>query len=72
MAQALLKAWHAPSLVSATYLDARDPRILSADKTKVTDLARPSDDPVSLAWTQLDEALPFPVDLKDPHHLRWR
>ena len=63
MMQALLKAWNAPSLVSAVYLDARDPKITSADKADVTDLTRNGD---IVTWTQLDKALPFPVDLKDP------
>lgn len=72
MAQALLKAWNAPSLVSAVSLDAKDPRIISADNATVTDLARSGD---TLTWTQLDKALPFPIshrsfvenlDFKDP------
>lgn len=63
MAQALLKGWNAPSLVSSVFLDARDPKITSADNTEVTDLAKNGE---TLTWTQDDEALPFPVDLKDP------
>ncbi len=63
MAQALLKAWNAPSLVSAVALDAKEGKILSADKATVSELAK-ADETVS--WTQLDESLPFPVDLKDP------
>ncbi len=63
MAQALLKAWNAPSLVSAVNLDAREPKVVSADQASVTDLARSGE---GLTWTQLDKALPFPVDLKDP------
>jgi lysophospholipase L1-like esterase len=72
MAQSLLKAWNAPSLVSAVSLDAKGPRIISADNAEVTDLARSGD---ALTWTQLDKALPFPIshkgffenlDFKDP------
>ena len=63
MAQALLKAWHAPSLVSAVNLDAKDPRVVSADGAMVTDLKK---DGEIVSWIQLDHALPFPVDLKDP------
>ena len=63
MAQALLKAWNAPSLVSSVRLDARTAQVLSADRARVTDVAKDGD---ALTWTQLDEALPFPVDLKDP------
>ena len=72
MAQSLLKAWNAPSLVSAVSIDAKDPRIISADNAEVTDLARNGD---ALTWTQLDRCLPFPIshrsfvenlDFKDP------
>ena len=63
MAQALLKAWHAPSLVSAVNLDAKDPRVVSADGAEVTDLKKEGE---TLTWIQLDHALPFPVNLKDP------
>ncbi|WP_165226264.1 SGNH/GDSL hydrolase family protein [Aquisphaera insulae] len=72
MAQSLLKAWGAPSLVSAVSLDANGPRIISADGAEVTELARSGD---ALTWTQLDKALPFPIrhrsfvenlDFKDP------
>ena len=63
MAQGLLQGWHAPSLVSSVFLDAKDPRVVSSNKADVADLARDGD---TLTWTQLDESLPFPVDLKDP------
>ena len=62
MAQALLKAWNAPSLVSAVAFDAKDPRIISADNAEVTDLARSGD---ALTWTQLDRGLPFPIGYRD-------
>ena len=63
MAQALLKAWNAPSLVSAVNLDAKESKVISADGAVVTDLKK---DGETLSWIQLDHALPFPVDLKDP------
>ncbi len=72
MAQSLLKAWNAPSLVSAVSIDAKDSRIISADNATVTDLARSGD---AVTWTQLDKSLPFPIshrsfvenlDFKDP------
>ena len=62
MAMSLLKAWNAPSLVSAVSIDARDQRIISADNATVTDLARSGD---SITWTQLDKALPFPINYRD-------
>jgi len=63
MAQALLKAWDAPSLVSSVFLDAKGPEVTSVDNTDVDELNKNGD---TLTWTQTDEALPFPVDLKDP------
>jgi lysophospholipase L1-like esterase len=65
MAYALLKAWNAPSIVSSVAIDVKDGKAMaaSAENTAVTDL---TDADNVLAWTQLDEALPFPIDLKDP------
>jgi lysophospholipase L1-like esterase len=62
MAEALLKAWNAPSIVSSVAIEARDGKVASAEKAQVTDLT--VKDGV-VRWTQLDEALPFPIDLKD-------
>ena len=60
MAEALLKAWHAPGLVTSVEIDA-DSKQVRAGNTAVTDLqAGPS-----LTWTQEDAALPMPLDLKD-------
>ena len=65
MAYALLKAWNAPSTVSYVAIDARGgkepPTTTSTECAAVTELA--GDGPIR--WTQLDEALPFPIDLKD-------
>ncbi len=63
MAEALLKAWNAPAVVSSVAIDAREAKVASADKAQVSDLAR---DGASIRWSQVDEALPFPIDLKDP------
>ncbi len=62
MAEALLKSWNAPALVSAVDIDAHAGKVVSAQGAEVTGLK--TGDEVS--WTQLDEALPMPVDLKDP------
>jgi hypothetical protein len=62
MAEALLKAWNAPSTVSSVAIDARDAKVTAAEKAKVTDLVAKGG---TVRWTQLDEALPFPIDLKD-------
>ncbi len=63
MAEALLRAWNAPSLVSSVAIDAREAKIAAAEKAQVTDLAAKEG---TIRWTQLDEALPFPINLKDP------
>jgi hypothetical protein len=60
MAEALLKAWHAPGLVSSVEIDA-DSKKVAAENTKVTDLQVSE----GLAWTEEDEALPMPIDGKD-------
>jgi lysophospholipase L1-like esterase len=61
MAEALLKAWQAPAIVTSVEIDAAEPAIASVTNTQVTDLA--VSDRVS--WTQVDESLPMPVDTKD-------
>jgi len=61
MAEALLKAWQAPATVTAVEIDAAEPAITTATNTRVTDIAV-SD---RVLWTQLDEALPMPIDTND-------
>ena len=62
MAAELLKSWQAPALVSGVEIDAKAKKVIVAKGTRVSDL-KTSD---AISWTQLDEALPMPVDLKDP------
>jgi lysophospholipase L1-like esterase len=62
MATALLKSWNAPAIVTAVELDATDKRVVRLENTKIS--AFKTDDGIS--WTQNDEALPLPLDLKDP------
>ena len=63
MAEALLKAWHAPATVSAVEIDAPSTRVVQAENTTVTGL----DSANGVAWTQTDDALPMPVNpLNDP------
>jgi lysophospholipase L1-like esterase len=61
MAAELLKSWHPPGVVSAVEVDAKAKKVVDATRTKVSDL-KISD---AISWTQLDEALPMPVDLSD-------
>lgn len=56
MAEALLKSWHAPALVSA--VEIAGGTVKRSENTTVTDLK-------GLAWTQTDRALPMPLDAKD-------
>jgi lysophospholipase L1-like esterase len=59
MAEALLKSWDAPALVTDVEIDAAAKAVKRSENTKVT-----MGD--GLSWTQLDNALPMPVDLRDP------
>jgi lysophospholipase L1-like esterase len=61
MAEALLKAWQAPATVTAVEIDAAKPAVTGVTNTQVTDLAVSG----RVSWTQVDEALPMPVDTKD-------
>jgi lysophospholipase L1-like esterase len=62
MAAELLKSWQAPALVSAVEIDARAKKVTDAKRTRVSELKTGE----TISWVQLDEALPMPVDLKDP------
>ena len=58
MAAELLKVWHAEPIVSAVWLDAKDSKVRSHDRTIISNFK-------DLYWTQLDESLPFAYDLSD-------
>jgi lysophospholipase L1-like esterase len=62
MAEALLKTWNAPALVTAVEIDAAKVQTVRAENTAVLDLKESN----GLVWTQTDKALPMPLDLKDP------
>jgi lysophospholipase L1-like esterase len=62
MAEALLKAWNAPALVTDVELDAARNEPVRERNTHVAGLRAGK----SLSWTQTDDALPMPVDLRDP------
>ncbi|PQV63329.1 Lysophospholipase L1 [Abditibacterium utsteinense] len=66
MAEALLKAWGAPSLVSDVAIDAKSKKVVRAQNTQVSGL-QSSKTPAgaTLSWTQNDAALPFPLDTSD-------
>ena len=61
MAEALLKAWHAPALVSALEIDAAAVTVTGAENADVSEI----DARDGLAWTQTDAALPMPVEISE-------
>ena len=58
MAEAVLKAWNAPAVVTAVSLDALKAAATNSTNTSVTDVRKSKG---SLTWTQLDRALPLPL-----------
>jgi lysophospholipase L1-like esterase len=62
MAEALLKSWNAPSLVSGVEIDADSGKLVIASNADVSDL---NGNAAEIAWTQLDHALPMPVDMNN-------
>jgi lysophospholipase L1-like esterase len=62
MAAGLLKAWNAPAVVSMVEMDASSKKLVKHENTAVTDLNFGT----TIMWTQKDEALPMPVDFRDP------
>ncbi len=64
MAKALLKAWNAPALVTAVTVDAAASRVTRASNTKASAVTRTANG--ALTWTQTDDALPFPLDTREP------
>ena len=59
MAGALLQAWHAPALVTDVEIDAARHAVARAENSRVRELE-------GFTWVETDEALPMPLDLKDP------
>ncbi len=62
MAEALLKAWKAPAVVTSVEIDASSGKVTEARNTEVSNLKTGA----SWSWTQTDRALPMPFDLKEP------
>ncbi|MGC4055689.1 MAG: hypothetical protein QM757_43270 [Paludibaculum sp.] len=61
MAAALLDSWGAPGIVSEVEIDAKALKLVSGKNTSVTGLSGSN----GLTWSQMDNALPMPVDLND-------
>jgi lysophospholipase L1-like esterase len=62
MAEALLKSWNAPALVSDVELDAARKEAVHQRNAHVSAVTAANK---GLSWTQLDDALPMPVDTRD-------
>jgi lysophospholipase L1-like esterase len=62
MAEALLKAWNAPALVTDVEIDAGRKEAVRQLGTHVAELHSGK----AISWTQTDEALPMPLDMRDP------
>jgi predicted GH43/DUF377 family glycosyl hydrolase/lysophospholipase L1-like esterase len=58
MAEALLKGWHAPSLVSDVTLDARAGTVMQARNASVGQLEQTAE---GMKWTELEYGLPLPL-----------
>ena len=58
MAEALLKGWNAPALVSSVTIDGHAGTLTAAQNATVDHLERNA---ASLRWTELDNALPLPL-----------
>ena len=62
MAEALLKSWNAPAIVTEVAIDSESETATRTVRTQVHSISRTGG---TLSWTQNDEALPFPVDWQD-------
>jgi predicted GH43/DUF377 family glycosyl hydrolase/lysophospholipase L1-like esterase len=58
MAEALLKGWNAPALVSAVTIDARTGKVTETQNATVDHLEM---NQASLRWTEVENALPLPL-----------
>ncbi|HUA67545.1 MAG TPA: SGNH/GDSL hydrolase family protein, partial [Candidatus Saccharimonadales bacterium] len=58
MAQALLEAWNAPSVVTTVTINAASNQAVQANNTSISGLAKNGD---TISWTQNDRSLPFPI-----------
>ena len=62
MAEALLRSWNAPAIVTEVAIDAESETASRTVRTEVRSILRTGG---TLSWIQNDAALPFPVDWQD-------
>jgi len=59
---ALLRAWHAPGLVSRVEIDGRRHTVVASEQATVTDLKAEA---LNLSWQEVEQALPLPLNFAD-------
>jgi lysophospholipase L1-like esterase len=62
MAETVLKAWHAPALVSSVTVDAHAAKAAEVQNASVTEVKREKKSD-TLQWTEIENALPLPLPL---------
>jgi hypothetical protein len=62
MAASVLKAWHAPALISSVTVDAHTAKAAAVQNASVTDVKREKKTD-TLQWTEIENALPLPLPL---------
>jgi hypothetical protein len=66
MAEALLRAWGAPAVVSAVDIDASTGIVTKSENTTIDSVTfKQTQAPASLEWIENDQALPMPVEMDD-------
>src|SRR5207253_100018 len=63
MAAELLKAWHAPAIVSSVEIDAASKKAGKSERAQVSEIEGGNG---KISWREKDEALPMPIDFNDP------
>ena len=63
LAAALLRAWNLDPLVSSVTIDVPHAQASAKQNTTITDIAKTNG---GIRWTQLDRALPLPLEMRDP------
>jgi len=63
MAAELLKAWHAPAIVSSVEIDAASKKSGKSERAKVSEIEGGNG---KISWREKDEALPMPIDFNEP------
>jgi len=59
MAEAIMKGWNGPEIVSSTIIDAGKGEVVATVRSHVSEM---KNEKGVVAWTELDDALPLPLD----------